>query len=181
MVHEGRVIVLGDANNVVVLAVLPGRVALVGKRRAIRQDRRVGGNAVGIRGNDRGHRGAVRLALCAGGDGAGSLVDDVRFRQLGGCRVDLAVDERDRDPFTPQAHVAGFAQVVVGKIRLVSCRDWVGGVRGAGRQRGGSRGERQGRGRDADQALRAVRACHHWRGSHPSSLRGAGERSLSDP
>ena len=124
MVHEGRVSVLADAKGVV--AVLPGCVTLGGKRHAIRQDRRVGGNAVGIRGNDRGHRGAVRLALRAGGDGTGSLVGDIRFRQLGGCRVDLAVDERDRDPFTPQAHVAGFAQMVVVKIRLISCCDRVG-------------------------------------------------------
>ena len=96
--------------------------------RAIRQDRRVWGNAVAFRGNDRGHRGAVRLALRAGRDGTGRIVGDIRFRQLGGCRVDLAVDERDRDSFTPHAHVAGFAQVVVVKIRLISCCDRVGGV-----------------------------------------------------
>ena len=101
VVREGRVGILSHAE--VTAAVIAGHVALPGQARSVREDRRRGSDAVSVGADDRGHRRAVGPRERAGRHRARRLVRDGCARQLGGFRVNLAVDDRDSDAFTRQA------------------------------------------------------------------------------
>lgn len=112
---------------------------------------------------------------------ARAIVDDRCTRQLWGTRLDWPINHCDRDTLTRVPFSSRLVEVVVRKVGLIGCGD---GICGTCR-RSGNCYESQGTSGRADchegrTHSRAV-TSHHWRGSHPSSSRFAGARSLSDP
>ena len=112
---------------------------------------------------------------------AWAIVDDRCARQLWCTRLDWPINHCDCDTLTRVAFSSRLVEVIVRKVGLIGCSD---GVCGTCRRSGncyepqGTSG-RAGNGEGHAQHLTV--GGHHWRGSHPSSSRFAGARSLSDP
>ena len=112
---------------------------------------------------------------------AWAIVDDRCARQLWCTRLDWPINHCDCDTLTRVSLRPGLVEVIVGKVGLV------GGSNGVccPCRRSGNHYEPQGTSGRADcregRAHSRAVTSHHWRGSHPSSSRFAGARSLSDP
>ena len=119
-----------------------------------------------------------------GANGAGSLDSDIRTNKFGSILSYLPIDHRNRYAFTRVALRPGLIQVVVREVCLVRrgdrviCLGWSGGERGdaSGDDESGSRSPPR-----APIPTMCSSRLYHWRGSHPSSFRGAGLKSLSVP
>ena len=161
---------------------------LVAVQRGVGSDARVGGHQQGR------HVSAVAYTSGRVFDGAAALVDDVGTGQFGGAGIHGAVDECDGDALACVALLACSVQVVVREVLLGG--DRVRRVRGRRSQGEGADGQRECGGGGGQGARGAPRPphktegrtgrglggdAHHWRGSHPSSLRFAGVMSLSVP
>ena len=114
-------------------------------------------------------------------DLARTLIKNCGTSELWSRSVNWPINHCDRDARTRVSFSSRLVEVVVGKIGLVSGSDRVGGTC----RRSGNSNESQGTSRRADcregRAHSRAVTSHHWRGSHPSSSRFAGARSLSDP
>ena len=95
--------------------------------------------------------------------------------------VDRPINHRDRDTFARVAFSSRLVEVVVGKVGLIGCSNGVCGMCRSNGNSNESQGESGRRGNSERDAHGLVLSGHHWRGSHPSSSRFAGARSLSDP
>lgn len=112
---------------------------------------------------------------------ARAIVDDRCTRQLWGTCLDWPINHCDRDTRARVSLRSGLVEVIVGKVGLVSGSNGV----CCPCRRSGNYYEPQGTSGRASNRERytqnLVLGGHHWRGSHPSSSRFAGARSLSDP
>lgn len=119
-----------------------------------------------------------------GTDGAGSLDSDIRTNKFGSILSYLSVDHRDRYAFTRVPLCPGLIQVVVREVRLVRRGDRIVCLGWSDWERGDTNGDGESDGRSPPRAP-ILTICsfrlYHSRGSHPSSFRGAGLKSLSDP
>ena len=109
---------------------------------------------------------------------------NIRFPQLWRSSIYLPINDGNGYPLTGIPLCPGLIQVVVREVCLVRrgdrviCLGWSGGERGdtSGDDESGSRSSP----RAPTLSTRSSR-LYHWRGSHPSSFRGAGLKSLSVP
>ena len=119
-----------------------------------------------------------------GTNGAGSLDSDIRTNKFGSILSYLPVNHRDRYAFTRVPLRPGLIQVVVREVRLVRRGDRVVGLGWSGGERGETSGDDESGSRSSPRAS-TLSTCssrlYHWRGSHPSSFRGAGLKSVSVP
>ena len=119
-----------------------------------------------------------------GANGAGSLDSDIRTNKFGSILSYLPIDHRNRYAFTRVPLRPGLIQVVVREVRLVRFSDRVVCLRGSGGKRDDTSSHDESGSRSSPRAptlsTRSSR-LYHWRGSHPSSFRGAGLKSLSVP
>lgn len=119
-----------------------------------------------------------------GANGAGSLDSDIRTNKFGSTLSYLPINHRDRYAFTRVALRPGLIQVVVRKVRLVRCSDRIVRLGWRGWERGDTSSDDESGSRSSPRApilTMCSSRLYHWRGSHPSSFRGAGLKSLSVP
>ena len=119
-----------------------------------------------------------------GTNGAGSLDRDIRTSKFGSILSYLPVDHCDRYAFTRVPLRPGLIQVVVREVRLVCRGDRVVCLGRGGGERDDTSGDDESGSRSSPRAptlSRRSSRLYHWRGSHPSSFRGAGLKSLSVP
>lgn len=119
-----------------------------------------------------------------GANGAGSLDSDIRTNKFGSILSYLPVNHRDRYAFTRVPLRPGLIQVVVREVRLIRCSDRIVRLGWRGWERGDTSGDDESDGQSPPRApipTRRSARLYHWRGSHPSSFRGAGLKSLSVP
>ena len=119
-----------------------------------------------------------------GANGAGSLDSDIRTNKFGSILSYLPVNHHDRYAFTRVALRPGLIQVVVREVRLIRCSDRIVRLGWRGWERGDTSSDDESDGQSPPRApipTRRSARLYHWRGSHPSSFRGAGLKSLSVP
>ena len=119
-----------------------------------------------------------------GTNGAGSLDRDIRTNKFGSILSYLPINHRYRYAFTRIPLRPGLIEVVVREVRLVRRGDRIVCLGWSGWERRDARGDDESGNRSSPRAPTLTRRSarlYHWRGSHPSSFRGAGLKSLSDP
>ena len=112
---------------------------------------------------------------------AWAIVDDRCTRQLWCTHLDWSINHCDRDTLTRVALGPCLVEVIVRKVGLIGCGDSIRGMCRSSGNSNESQGESGRRGNRERDTHGLVLSGHHWRGSHPSSSRFAGARSLSDP
>ena len=109
---------------------------------------------------------------------------NIRFPQLWRSSIYLPINDGNGYPLTGIPLCPGLIQVVVREVRLVRRSDRIVRLGWSGGERGETSGDDESGSRSSPRAptlsTRSSR-LYHWRGSHPSSFRGAGLKSLSVP
>ena len=95
--------------------------------------------------------------------------------------VNWPINHCDRNARARVSLRSGLVEVVVRKVGLIGCGDSIRGMCRCSGNSNESQGESGRRGNSERDAHGLVLSGHHWRGSHPSSSRFAGVRSLSEP
>ena len=112
---------------------------------------------------------------------AWAIVDDRCARQLWCTRLDWPINHCDCDTLTRVAFSSRLVEVIVRKVGLIGCGDGICGMCRSNGNCNEPQGESRRRSNSEREARDLVGGGHHWRGSHPSSSRFAGVRSLSEP